>query len=83
MTARSSKYALDGRAGAPPLRTYTVHTREYVAGTYTVEADSREAAERAFSGPEEIRTALEDGTVQQTDYMAYGCEIQSVEEEVL
>jgi hypothetical protein len=53
---------------------YRVKTHEDVEGTYLVEADSPEEARAHFGDPR-----IDWESVEQIDYMAFGCEVREVE----
>lgn len=58
------------------MGTFIVKTEESVTGTYLVEAEDEKQARERFN---EDSGKLDWDHVEQTDYMAYTCEVQSVE----
>lgn len=53
---------------------FIVKTGELVTGTYLVEAADEQAARAKFGDPK-----IDWANVEQTDYQAFSCEVQSVE----
>lgn len=58
------------------MGTFIVKTEESVTGTYLVEAEDEKQARERFH---EDSGKLDWDHIEQTDYMAYTCEVQSVE----
>lgn len=52
---------------------FIVKTEELVTGTYLVEADDEQAVRAKFGDPK-----IDWANVEQSDYQAFSCEVQSV-----